>query len=1027
MKKLTLFLSLISLLNYAQTIRYVTPTGAGAQNGTSWANAAPSSSLQLMIIASSSVTADQVWVAAGTYKPTHDPFGSTSPADLRDRTFYLTSGTKLYGGFNGTETLLSQANSTLNITTLSGDFSGNDNYTGSGATLTITIANVSENAYHTLLSVNDGIATVLNGFTIKGAAATGTGSITFKAKTINRNIGGGLYLNNSSMQITNCNIINNITATSGGGIYNVVSNVTSLINCNVSLNLSQPCSCSGSGIGVYTYSCVSVNVSGCVFNGNCYAGTGTGYGIGNCSEYTSSNITNCRFNNNAQKNASPIVFGSALLSSNSAIILTNSVFAGNGLFTGPLGGGLSLTGANTSTVSNCVFFNNTSYNGGAIYSSHNGAVSFFNNTIFSNNASSISGGIFLGSTGTNNFYNNTIWGNTGTTSDINIAPSVFANNTTEFFTGGTSTSTLNPLFTNTLSPVGVDGVWFTSDDGLQLNCSSPCVNTGTNTISTTLDVLGVPRPQGSGVDRGAYERRFFTLSPGTQTNVLCNGASTGIANIIATGGIGSPIYTWLPSGGSGASASNLSAGNYTVSVSNASVCSASQNFFITEPTAISSSTAASNIVCNGANTGLAAVIVSGGIPSYSYSWSPNGGTNSIASGLTAGIYTCTVTDANNCSLVKVFSITQPNAFIVTAVANNTAICSGQSSTLTASASGGTGTITYTWTAGPTNSINVVSPASSTIYTVNISDVNNCSKSQTLSLTVNALPTINVNSGAICTGNSFTITPSGASTYTYSNGSNIASPIVNTTYTVNGTDVNGCVGNTVSSVTVNALPNVTVNSSTVCAGQTDLLIANGANTYTWSTAATTSSVFVTPTTNTMYVVTGTDANGCTNSATATAVVNATPTVTAVSTNTLICIGQSVIITPSGAVNYNITGGTFTVSPTATTNYTVNGIASNGCMGNVVITQSVSTCTDIWSLNNTDVQIVLHPNPNHGAFDIELNTDAYVIITNSIGQAFFNGAFNFGKHHINLGDAVNGIYFIKVITLNAETTKRLVISK
>jgi len=112
-------------------IRYVTPTGAGTKDGTSWANA--SDSLQVMI--ENSLVGDQVWVAAGTYHPT----AYTEPdQDSLLRSFVLKDGVEVYGGFAGTETSLGQRNVTANPTILSGDFDGNDVVTGSGETLEIT-------------------------------------------------------------------------------------------------------------------------------------------------------------------------------------------------------------------------------------------------------------------------------------------------------------------------------------------------------------------------------------------------------------------------------------------------------------------------------------------------------------------------------------------------------------------------------------------------------------------------------------------------------------------------------------------------------------------------------------------------------------------------------------------------------------------------------------------------------------------------------------------------------------------------
>jgi hypothetical protein len=139
-------------------------------------------------------------------------------------------------------------------------------------------------------------------------------------------------------------------------------------------------------------------------------------------------------------------------------------------------------------------------------------------------------------------------------------------------------------------------------------------------------------------------------------------------------------------------------------------------------------------------------------------------------------------------------------------------------------------------------------------------------------TINATPTITVNSGSICAGQSFTITPSGADTYTISGGNNIVSPTVDATYSVTGTDLNGCVSASTATATVvvNALPNIITSTSNtlLCTGQTASLTATGANTYTWSTTDNGTNIVVSPTVTSSYTVTGTDVNGCSNTSTIT---------------------------------------------------------------------------------------------------------------------------------------------------------------
>src|SRR6185369_745578 len=125
------------------------------------------------------------------------------------------------------------------------------------------------------------------------------------------------------------------------------------------------------------------------------------------------------------------------------------------------------------------------------------------------------------------------------------------------------------------------------------------------------------------------------------------------------------------------------------------------------------------------------------------------------------------------------------------------------------------------------------------------------------------PTLNITSNSsVCAGQTINISVSGASNYTWSTGSNAnnitVTPTTTTTYSVVGTGTAGC-GNTASkTITVNALPSLSVNpsSSVICNGQSVLISASGANTYTWNTGLVSNNISVSPTTNTTYVVTGT---------------------------------------------------------------------------------------------------------------------------------------------------------------------------
>ncbi|MBF7093583.1 T9SS type A sorting domain-containing protein, partial [Flavobacterium sp. ALJ2] len=155
------------------------------------------------------------------------------------------------------------------------------------------------------------------------------------------------------------------------------------------------------------------------------------------------------------------------------------------------------------------------------------------------------------------------------------------------------------------------------------------------------------------------------------------GGSNGSATVGVTGGtgVGTYTYSWSPSGGTAASASGLTAGTYTVTVTDANNCSKQQVINILPANEIITSvTAQTNVSCFGGSNGSATVGVTGGtgVGTYTYSWSPSGGTAASASGLTAGTYIVTVTDANSCSETEEFTITEPIASILSITrANNT--------------------------------------------------------------------------------------------------------------------------------------------------------------------------------------------------------------------------------------------------------------------------------------------------------------------------------------------------------------------
>ena len=410
-------------------------------------------------------------------------------------------------------------------------------------------------------------------------------------------------------------------------------------------------------------------------------------------------------------------------------------------------------------------------------------------------------------------------------------------------------------------------------------------------------------------------------------------------------------------------------------------------------------------------------------PSGASTYTISGG-NSVVSPTVQSSYTVTGTAADGCvANAPAIATVSVNALPVISV-NSGSICSGQSFTINPS-----GASTYTISGGNT----VVSPTVDATYNVTGTDANGCVSpvAAVSSVTVNSLPTISVNSGTICSGQTFTINPSGASTYTISGGNSVVSPTVDATYNVTGTDANGCVSASaaVSSVTVNASPVISVNSGAICIGQSFTINPSGASTYTISGGNT----VVSPTVDATYNVTGTDADGCVSltAAVSNVTVNALPTVLAVTNNTLLCVGETATLTASGATSYtwNTTANTaaIAVSPTVATSYTVTGTDANGCVNTATISQATSLCTGISSIENNRSDIFAYPNPTNGLVQITIPQELFgntMVLTNTFGQAIESRIIDNTTMDYDLQNLATGIYFIQVKTSNGIITKKVI---
>ena len=211
---------------------------------------------------------------------------------------------------------------------------------------------------------------------------------------------------------------------------------------------------------------------------------------------------------------------------------------------------------------------------------------------------------------------------------------------------------------------------------------------------------------------GTLTTALINTSSWSKTNVSCNGGSNGSASVLPSGGVAPYSYSWTPSGGSAAMAIGLAAGNYTVTVTDALGCTATRNYSITQPPALTSSVTFTNAACAGINNGSALVTTSGGTAPYSYAWSPSGGSAASATNLAAGSYSVLITDANSCAKTQSVAIGVNNGTQDGELAGSTSGVVTQSQSV--NTAGGS------YTDGSCNRITTVQPSGANPVTGNVS-------------------------------------------------------------------------------------------------------------------------------------------------------------------------------------------------------------------------------------------------------------------------------------------------------------------
>jgi len=481
-------------------ILYVNSGAVGSSDGSSWSDAF--SDLQSAL--TEAADGDQLWVAQGTYY--------TDSASDKTKSFLINKDIKLYGGFNGTESLLSERDPVNNTTILSADI-GVQNTT-------------SDNSYHVLVLESGAEDTVIDGFTIRDGNALSGGQQMY-------DFGGAIFNNGMSPTISNC-IFSSNNAVYGGAIYNSGGSTT-ITDCLFVANTAD-----SKGAAVMNTNSAILIAASCEFkmNGPDLTANGDydtqmiGGAIYN-DESANVSIDKSLFTDNTGEDAAGAIYSTG----SSSLSISNTLFQSNSAVNN--GGALYNVNIESCYIVNSVFFTNSvsniiNGNGGAIFNYYSETEivnsSFVGNTSF--RGSSIANYTdATTATDQSTVTNSIVWSSTPPVEhiyDFGATPLAVSYSDIQGGYSGTAVIDSDPLFSNISSPLGIDNIFATIDDGLALTVMSPCVGSGTN-ASIPLDgndLLGNPMVTSS-IDLGPYSADFKITGISLSNNHLQSGQPGG--------------------------------------------------------------------------------------------------------------------------------------------------------------------------------------------------------------------------------------------------------------------------------------------------------------------------------------------------------------------------------------------------------------------------------------------------------------------------------------------------------------------
>jgi hypothetical protein len=415
----------------------------------------------------------------------------------------------------------------------------------------------------------------------------------------------------------------------------------------------------------------------------------------------------------------------------------------------------------------------------------------------------------------------------------------------------------------------------------------------------------------------------------TATNSLSPSICAGQTLTLTTNAVSN--YSW--SNGATTSSIVISPTSNTIislSALSASNCTTSRNITIT----VSGSIPTVAVVSNTNSTCLGNTVTLNASGALTYTWSNNVPNGTAFTPTVTSTYT--VLGQNGCGTTSAVATISVAPLPVAVAVNPTTSCAGSGAILTSVSTG----TSYAWSPGTAlTASTVVNPTVTTTYTVVVSD-GICSGIGVVTLSVNPIPTVAVvtTASVICAGETVTLTASGGNNYTWTPG-NLTGPTITvsptqaTLYNVTGNNQFSCTSGANQVVLVSASPTISTVASDylICEGDTSIITASGAQSFTWSTASNSNVIVVNPNTTTTYTVMGTNSGTpCIGMSTVQVAVFSTSV--SVSGPTAVCAGQSATLNASGADTYNwdngAISGTITVLPNSTTIYTLSTLTSSG---------------------------------------------------------------------------------------------------